>query len=89
MFTDLTRVFSLALRLFLNVAIEKSLFAVCSTFGSYLALVSFLPFTLMELFVGALQAFVFTLLAIMYLAIAVNHADEHAGSTHNVTTIHN
>ena len=46
--------------------------------GSYLAPVSTLPFTLMELFVGALQAFVFTLLAIMYLAIAVNHADEHA-----------
>ena len=78
MFTDLTRVFSLALRLFLNVAIGEIVIAVFAYLGSYLAPVSTLPFTLMELFVGALQAFVFTLLAIMYLAIAVNHADEHA-----------
>ena len=32
----------------------------------------------MELFVGALQAFCFSPLAVVYLAIAVNHADEHA-----------
>ncbi len=78
MFTDLTRVFSLALRLFLNVAIGEIVIAVFAYLGHYLAPVSTLPFFLMELFVGALQAFVFTLLAIMYLAIAVNHADEHA-----------
>ncbi len=30
-----------------------------------------------ELFVGALQAYIFTILSVMYLAIAVNHAGDH------------
>lgn len=77
MFTDLTRVFSLSLRLFLNVTIGEIVIAVFSYLGHGLAPVTALPFTLIELFVGALQAYIFTILSIMYLAIAVNHADEH------------
>ncbi|NBW29126.1 hypothetical protein EBR37_01965 [bacterium] len=42
----------------------------------FLAPISALPFTLIELFIGALQAYIFTILATMYLAIAVNHASE-------------
>ena len=77
MFTDLTRVFSLALRLFLNVTIGEIVIAVFTYLGSGLAPVTALPFVLIELFVGALQAYIFTVLSIMYLAIAVNHAHEH------------
>ena len=77
MFTDLTRVFSLALRLFLNVAIGEIVIAVFSFLGHILAPLTAAPFTMIELFVGALQAFIFTILSIMYLAIAVNHATEH------------
>jgi F-type H+-transporting ATPase subunit a len=77
MFTDLTRVLSLALRLFLNVAIGEIVIAVFSYLGHFLAPLSAAPFTLIELFVGALQAYIFTILSIMYLAIAVNHATEH------------
>ena len=78
MFTDLTRVFSLSLRLFLNVTIGEIVIAVFAYLGSGLAPLTALPFTLIELFVGALQAYIFVILSIMYLAIAVNHADEHA-----------
>ncbi len=78
MFTDLTRVLSLSLRLFLNVAIGEIVIAVFSYLGHGLAPLTALPFTLIELFVGALQAYIFVILAIMYLAIAVNHITAHS-----------
>jgi F-type H+-transporting ATPase subunit a len=77
MFTDLTRVFSLSLRLFLNVTIGEIVIAVFSYLGHIAAPLTALPFTLIELFIGALQAYIFTVLSLMYLAIAVNHAHDH------------
>jgi F-type H+-transporting ATPase subunit a len=77
MLTDLTRVVSLSLRLFLNVAIGEILIIVFGYLGHILAPLTALPFTLIELFIGALQAYIFTILATMYLAIAVNHSAEH------------
>jgi len=83
MLTDLTRTFSLALRLFLNMAIGEIVIAVFSYLGSLLAPASIvspvtaLPFTLLELGVGALQAYIFVILAVNYLAIAVNSAHDH------------
>ncbi|MDB5184395.1 MAG: synthase subunit a [Candidatus Saccharibacteria bacterium] len=77
MFTDLTRVISLSLRLFLNVTIGEIVIAVFTYLGHGAAPIAALPFTLIELFVGALQAYIFTVLSLMYLAIAVNHASEH------------
>jgi F-type H+-transporting ATPase subunit a len=79
MFTDLTRVLSLSLRLFLNITIGEIVIAVFAYLGSVAAPVTALPFTLLEFLVAALQAYIFTILATMYLAIAVNHAEEHAG----------
>lgn len=76
-FTDLTRVLSLSLRLFLNVTIGEIVIAVFTYLGHVVAPLTALPFTLIELFVGALQAYIFTVLSLMYLAIAVNHASEH------------
>lgn len=78
MLTDLTRLFSLSLRLFLNVTIGEIVIAVFAYLGHIAAPVTALPFTLIELFVGALQAYIFTMLALMYLAIATNHGHDHA-----------
>ncbi|MEK7600121.1 MAG: F0F1 ATP synthase subunit A [Patescibacteria group bacterium] len=78
MFTDLTRVLSLSIRLFLNITIGEIVIAVFAYLGSVAAPVSALPFTMLEFLVAALQAYIFTILSIMYLAIAVNHAAEHA-----------
>ena len=78
MVTDLTRVLSLSLRLFLNVTIGEIVIAVFSYLGHVAAPLTAMPFTLVELFVGALQAYIFTVLSLMYLAIATNHASEHA-----------
>lgn len=77
MFTDLTRVFSLSLRLFLNITIGEIVIAVFAYLGHTLAPLIALPFTLLEFLVAALQAYIFTILCTMYLAIAVNHSSNH------------
>ncbi len=75
--TDLTRVLSLSLRLFLNITIGEIVIAVFSYLGHVAAPLTALPFTLLEFLVAALQAYIFTILSTQYLAIAVNHASEH------------
>jgi F-type H+-transporting ATPase subunit a len=77
MFTDLTRVLSLSLRLFLNITIGEIVIAVFAYLGHILAPLTALPFTLLEFLVAALQAYIFTILSVMYLAIAVNHSSAH------------
>jgi len=90
MITDLTRALSLALRLFLNMAIGEIVIAVFAYLGSLLAPANVLapvvafPFTLLELGVGALQAYIFVILAVNYLAISVNGSQEHV-EEHDLT----
>lgn len=84
MITDLTRALSLALRLFLNMAIGEIVISVFAYLGgllvpaSVLSPLAALPFTLLELGVGALQAYIFVILAVNYLAITVNAAHDHS-----------
>lgn len=80
MLTDSFRVVSLSLRLFLNITIGEIVIAVFAYLGHVAAPLTALPFTLIELFVAALQAYIFTILSTMYLAIAVNHASTHEAS---------
>jgi F-type H+-transporting ATPase subunit a len=86
MVTDLTRTLSLALRLFLNIAIGEIVIDVFIYLGgllapgSVLSPITALPFTLLELGIGALQAYIFIILCVNYLAIAVNSAHEHESS---------
>jgi F0F1-type ATP synthase membrane subunit a len=73
----------LALRLFLNITIGEIVIAVFAFLGGMLAPndllapITALPFTLLELGVGALQAYIFVILGVNYLAIAVNGANAH------------
>jgi F-type H+-transporting ATPase subunit a len=78
LFSELTRIGSLALRLFLNVAIGEIIISIFSYLGSFAAPITSLPFVGLELFVGALQAYIFVMLTIMYLGAAVKH-DHEAG----------
>lgn len=77
LFGEVTRIISLALRLFLNVVIGEILIAVFSYLGANAAPLAALPFTLLELFVGLLQAYIFVILCISYLAVATSHNHEH------------
>ena len=63
MLTDLTRVLSLSLRLFLNITIGEIVIAVFAYLGSVAAPLTALPFSLLELLVAALQAYIFTILS--------------------------
>jgi len=76
-FTEFTRLLSLGLRLFLNVAIGEILISVAANLGGPAASITALPFTLLEIFVGALQAYIFMVLCTAYLAAATSHNDEH------------
>ncbi len=75
-FSELTRVISLALRLFLNVAIGEIIIAVFAYLGKAAAPLTSLPFFILEMMVGALQAYIFVMLAVVYLAVAIKHDDE-------------
>ncbi|HEY5442420.1 MAG TPA: F0F1 ATP synthase subunit A [Candidatus Saccharimonadales bacterium] len=85
MLTDLTRVLSLSLRLFLNVTIGEIVIAVFAYLGHIGAPLTALPFTLLELGVGALQAYIFVILSVNYLAISVNSAQAHDDLTDDDT----
>jgi F0F1-type ATP synthase membrane subunit a len=61
----------------LNVVIGEILIAIFSYLGSTAAPLTALPFTLMELFVGLLQAYIFVVLCISYLAVATAHNHDH------------
>lgn len=82
MFSELIRVFSLALRLFLNVTIGEVIISVFSYLGSLAAPLTALPFVLLELAVGALQAYIFVMLSMTYLSVAIKHGAEHKAEDH-------
>jgi len=82
---EFTRMMSLSLRLFGNVFAGEVLLAVITKISSNLSPVATLPFIFMEFFVGFIQAFVFTMLTIVFLAVATHHEDEEHGSDHGKT----
>jgi F-type H+-transporting ATPase subunit a len=84
MLLDLTRVISLSIRLFLNVTIGEIVIVVFAYLGGVVAPLTSAPFLAMELFVGALQAYIFVVLSVNYLGIAVNHATEHENLTDDI-----
>lgn len=77
MVTDMVRVVSLSLRLFLNIAIVEAIVVVFAYLGHFIAPLTATPFYFLDIFDDILQAFIFALLGVMYLATAVNHVDEH------------
>lgn len=76
-FQELTRLFSLALRLFLNVVIGEILIAIFAYLGGMFGFATAVPFTLMEVFIGLLQAYIFVILTVSYLSVAVSHSHDH------------
>lgn len=74
--SELSRVVSLSFRLFGNVFAGEVLLAVI---GFLIPFVAVLPFYGLELFVGAIQAFIFALLTLVFLTLG---ATEHGGEAH-------
>lgn len=84
-FSELIRVVSLALRLFLNTAIGEILIAVMAFVGKNGATITLLPIILFEVLVALIQAYVFTVLCATYLGIAIAHGDDHHDDEHSET----
>ena len=73
LFNELIRVFSLALRLFLNIAIGEIIISVFSYLGKFAAPITSFPFLFLELGVALLQAYIFVMLSVTYLSLAIMH----------------
>lgn len=86
---EFTRMMSLSLRLFGNVFAGEVLIAVINKISSYGAPITTLPFIFMEFFVGFIQAFVFTMLTIVFLAVATHHeeSEEHSSDHGEVPSL--
>ena len=80
---ELIRVFSLALRLFLNVAIGEIIIAVFTYLGKVAGPVTALPFLVLELGVAILQAYIFVMLSVTYLSLAISHGHEEEEALEN------
>lgn len=88
-FGELTRILSLALRLFLNTAVGEILIVV---FASLVAVggrtpIAALPIFLFEILVAGIQSYVFTVLVATYLGLAVSHALEHHDDDHQTPAL--
>jgi len=75
-FSEFTRILSLALRLFLNTAVGEILVAVFLFVGGAFGSLTFMPIALFEALVALIQAYVFTVLCATYLALAIHHDEE-------------
>lgn len=83
MFGEVTRVISLSLRLFFNVLIGEILISIFTYLGKGASFITTMPFIGMELFVGLVQAYIFTMLCTTYLGIAVGHHDDSHSQAHH------
>ncbi len=73
---EFTRILSLSLRLFLNTAVGEILIVVFAFVGGYFASLTVFPIVIFEILVALIQAYVFTVLAATYLALAITHHDD-------------
>lgn len=83
---ELIRVFSLALRLFLNIAIGEVIIAVFAFLGKGAAPITSFPFLALELGVALLQAYIFVMLSVTYLALAIKHGHDEEDQLEAVAT---
>lgn len=74
--SDIAKVISFAFRLFGNIFAGEVLLAVTAFLMPFVVP---LPFLMLELFVGFIQALVFSMLTAVFLNVAVSHGEEHGG----------
>jgi F-type H+-transporting ATPase subunit a len=73
---EISRLIALSMRLFGNVFGGEVLLIIMGFLSGYLSPVALPPFMLLELFVGAIQAYVFFLLTVIFVSLGVNHGHE-------------
>ena len=81
-FGEATRLFSLSLRLFLNIAIGEIIISIFAFLGKLAAPITAFPFVMLEIGVCILQAYIFVVLCTTYLAVSIAHGDDHESDDH-------
>ena len=84
---EFSRLIALAMRLFGNIFGGEVLLLVMAYISGLAAPVALVPFLLIELFVGAIQAYVFFMLTVVFVALGANHG--HDDSPSEVRDDHN
>ena len=82
---ELAKVASLSFRLFGNVFAGEVLLASMSAIFAYILPV---PFMFLEVIVGIIQAFIFSMLTVVYFTIASQDHDEHHEEEHHHSVEH-
>ena len=87
---EFAKIASLSFRLFGNVFAGEVLLA---SMGAILAYALPTPFLLLEVFIGVIQAFIFSILTLVYYTIASQDHDEghdesHEGKSHTAVSVH-
>ena len=78
---EFSRLVALSLRLFGNVFAGEVLIVVIGYMTSYVAPVALLPFYVMELFIGAIQAYVFFMLTTVFVSLGTaSHGHDHSSA---------
>lgn len=82
-FADFSRFTALSLRLFGNVFAGEVLLLVVAFLSSYATPIALPPFMFFELFIGAVQAYVFFMLTIVFISLGASHgahSDDHSSA---------
>lgn len=80
---EFSRLLALSLRLFGNVFAGEVLLVVVGYMTAYFAPVAVLPFMIFELFIGSIQAYVFFMLTVVFIALGMASHDAHESSDHS------
>ena len=76
---EFSRLIALSMRLFGNIFGGEVLLVVIAFISSWAAPLALLPFMLLELFVGAIQAYIFFMLTVVFISLGANaDEEEHA-----------
>jgi F-type H+-transporting ATPase subunit a len=77
---EFSRLIALAMRLFGNIFGGEVLLLVIAYISSWAAPVALVPFMLIEIFVGAIQAYVFFMLTVVFVSLGTNHGHDDVPS---------
>lgn len=78
---EFSRMLALSLRLFGNVFAGEVLIVVIGYMTTYFAPLALLPFFILELFIGGVQAYVFFMLTVVFISlgrVSHGHSDDHS-----------
>lgn len=80
---EFSRMVSLSLRLFGNAFAGEVLLIILAFLTKYFAVLTLPPFYLFELFIGAIQAYIFFMLTTVFISLGLTGHDKHPSDDHS------